>query len=219
MFGKTIFTNTYEISQKKVLVTGFGPFHPYKENASWEGVRKMNESRLGADITLCTSEIAVRYKEVDRLIPELYRKFQPHFAMHVGVADTPPECFYLESKANKPGTVEYLDDEAKERPVPDVSYQRLRDYMTTSLDVHSICKEFNHMFCGTELEAVPSNDAGRYLCEYIYYKSLCLGPALFVHVPSTKYSYDEIANGLESILKLCVKQLYTRNDYSYFNLY
>uniref|UniRef100_A0A2A4JU51 Pyroglutamyl-peptidase I n=1 Tax=Heliothis virescens TaxID=7102 RepID=A0A2A4JU51_HELVI len=208
----------FKMGYKKVLVTGFGPFQPYKENASWEGVKRINRFNLGADISLCTSEVAVRYKEVDRLIPELYQQFQPHFAIHVGVSDAPPACFYLEYKANKPGKIEYIHDEANEIPSPDMSYKDLPDDVMTILDLDSICKGFNQHFCGTHLEAVPSNDAGRYLCEYIYYKSLCLGPALFVHVPSTKYSYTEIAEGLETIIKLCVEHLkYYHYDYYSLN--
>ena len=56
-----------------------------------------------------------------------------------------------------------------------------------------------------------SADAGRYLCDFVYFKSLhsSKGRALFVHVPDLDrpYSKEQLASSLVTILKLLLKQI------------
>lgn len=55
----------------------------------------------------------------------------------------------------------------------------------------------------------------RYLCEYIYYKSLHMDRTrvLFVHVPplDKPYSVQELGNGLNLIIEEALKQLEESN--------
>ena len=54
-------------------------------------------------------------------------------------------------------------------------------------------------------------DAGRYLCDFIYYKSLhlCQCPVLFVHVPplDKPYSAEQLGQGLKDLLEVLVSKL------------
>lgn len=51
----------------------------------------------------------------------------------------------------------------------------------------------------------------RYLCEYIFYKSLSINPkrTLFVHVPpiNQPYTVNELAEAISIIVKCALKQL------------
>lgn len=58
--------------------------------------------------------------------------------------------------------------------------------------------------------SVTSKDAGRYLCEYIYHKSLQQNPSrvVFIHVPEeNKHSVEEVAKGLEVAIQCLVDQI------------
>jgi len=71
--------------------------------------------------------------------------------------------------------------------------------LETGIDVEELCASLNK----DEKRACPSDNAGRYLCEYIFYKSLSIDPTktLFVHVPDLdKWSSTKTAYGLYNIL-------------------
>ena len=64
------------------------------------------------------------------------------------------------------------------------------------------------------MEACLSNNAGRYLCDFVYYKSLheMKGRGLFVHVPDLGkvYTVKQMTQALALILEKLVKQVKTR---------
>jgi pyroglutamyl-peptidase len=57
------------------------------------------------------------------------------------------------------------------------------DYLESSIDMRTICQNVNSSTCG--LVSCVSTDPGRYLCDYIFYSSLCVDKTrtAFVHVP------------------------------------
>ncbi|KOB73043.1 Pyroglutamyl-peptidase 1, partial [Operophtera brumata] len=121
--------------------------------------------------------------------------------------------FTLEMQAHRKGyqRMDYLDKCPVNHICPVEGAIRLH----TKLNVERICKEFNECFDVEKMKAVSSKDAGRYLCEYIYYTSLSADNArsLFVHVPDlTIYSAEETARGLEKVLDLCMEQLFEIED-------
>lgn len=74
-----------EIGGKKiVLVTGFGPFFTNKLdeniNASGEAVKLMMKEELERrlNITLITKRVPVEYNYVDKVIPKMWKEYQPH---------------------------------------------------------------------------------------------------------------------------------------------
>lgn len=66
---------------KKILVTGFGPFGKHAVNASWEAVKELEKmsddlnQRYG--IQLITENVPVAYDHVSKRIPELWEHHKP----------------------------------------------------------------------------------------------------------------------------------------------
>lgn len=80
--------------------------------------------------------------------------------------------------------------------------------LKTRIDVKELCNNVNKNSEKNGCKACLSNDAGRYLCEYIFYQSLSIDSTktLFVHVPDlNKYSSIQTAKGLYDILCYLMK--------------
>ncbi|XP_050550633.1 pyroglutamyl-peptidase 1 isoform X2 [Spodoptera frugiperda] len=198
-----------------VLITGFGPYLNHPVNASWEAVKIMNKEAIEKkhNVELVQIELPVTYENVDEFVPALWETHTPKLMIHVGVSGK-GQCLQLESQAHRKGykKKDYLDK------LP-ANWSCLADgaiRLHTKLDVERICKEFNGDNTPEErFRAEVSLDAGRYLCEYIYYTSLSIDNSrtLFVHVPVMDiYSPEETASGLERILDLCLAQINERGD-------
>ncbi|XP_073954168.1 pyroglutamyl-peptidase 1-like [Choristoneura fumiferana] len=196
-----------------VLVTGFGPFDHHPVNASWEAVKLMNKEAIEDKhrIELVTLEIPVTYQNVDEFVPALWETHEPKLMIHVGVSSI-ANCFTLETQAHRKGY--QRQDYFEQCPANHICTAEGAIRIHTKLNVERICKEFND---GAEenVSAVSSKDAGRYLCEYIYYTSLSVDNTrtLFVHVPDTNlYPSEQTARGLEKILDLCLEQIREAED-------
>ncbi|KAL4704905.1 hypothetical protein ACJJTC_005693 [Scirpophaga incertulas] len=193
-----------------VIVTGFGPFINHPVNASWEAVQLINKEEIEKkhNIELVQLEMSVTYHNVDEFVPALWDTHTPKLMIHVGVSGI-AECFSLETQAHRKGyqRMDYYNNCPANHMCPAEGAIRLH----TKLDVDQICKEFNERFAEEHnTKAVASKDAGRYLCEYIYYTSLSVDNTrtLFVHVPDMNvYSSEQTARGLERILDLCLQQI------------
>lgn len=192
-----------------VLVTGFGPFDNHPVNASWEGVKLMNKDEIEKkhNIELVLVELPVTYENVDEFVPALWETHTPKLMMHVGVSGI-AEHFTIELQAHKKGyqRMDYFDQCPANNTCPQDGAIRLH----TKLNVEKICKEYNDGEMDGKTKAVSSKDAGRYLCEYIYYTSLSLDNSrtIFVHVPDMNiYSPEDTARGLEKILDLALEQI------------
>jgi pyroglutamyl-peptidase len=79
--------------------------------------------------------------------------------------------------------------------------------LKTSIDVKELCDIMNKNSEKNGYDACISHNAGRYLCEYIYYQSLFIDSTrvLFVHVPDfDKYPSTQTAKGLYDILSCLI---------------
>jgi len=67
------------MTQKTVVVTGFGLFRDYIVNASWEVARILPETGIAEElnINLVTMNIPVSYKDVDQIVPTLWVQHEP----------------------------------------------------------------------------------------------------------------------------------------------
>ncbi|XP_076658660.1 pyroglutamyl-peptidase 1 [Halictus rubicundus] len=183
------------------LVTGFGPFNNHAVNASWEAVkelRKLSEdSEELKNVKLIIKEIPVSYDDVATYLPMLVEKYKPTVILNVGVSSI-AECLMIECRARSDG-YERPDIHNK---CPDESAIK-PEILETNVDVDELCKVINESSKETECSACTSCDAGQFLCEYIFHKSLQMKPerALFVHVPElNKYSSIQTAKGLHRVL-------------------
>ena len=114
------------------------------------------------------------------------------------------KCLTLESKAVSKG---YSRKDVNNQIC--VSEDIFQDeVLKTHIDVHSICEYINTYTATSGCEACVSENAGRYLCEYIFYNSLNIDPArtIFIHVPDLDvYSSVQTAKGLYDIICYLIK--------------
>ncbi|VVC97905.1 unnamed protein product [Leptidea sinapis] len=197
-----------------VLVTGFGPFIKHPVNASWEAVKLLNKDEIEKkhNVELVQIELPVIYENVDEFVPALWETHEPILMLHVGVSSI-AQHLTLEKQAHKKGyqRMDYFDQCPANHTCPADGAVRLH----TKLDVDQICDDFNNSDLPEGVKAIASLDAGRYVCEYTYYRSLSVaaGRTLFVHVPAghvAGYGADNTARCLERVLELALRQAQTR---------
>lgn len=117
--------------------------------------------------------------------------------LHLGVSHL-AKCLTIECKACSKGYDR-----------PDVNNKLLKNnedlekILKTTIDVDSVCSYVNNNSSKTGCVACVSEDAGRYLCEYIFYNSLNIDSerTLFIHVPDLNiYSSAQSAKGIYDII-------------------
>nr|XP_039259031.1 pyroglutamyl-peptidase 1-like [Styela clava] len=194
----------------KVVVTGFGPFRDHKVNASWVTVQKMKETGgLGSDIELEIVHIEVEYGTVDQVVPKLWKQHKPQLMVHVGVSGRAKSITLEECAKN---TTYATQDNSGKCPRNGCCKKSGDSCLKSSLDMKKIAEEAKKI--NPDIEIETSKEAGRYLCEYIYYTSLHLkkGASAFVHVPplNRKYTEGELATGLRTVITLMIDQIRSR---------
>lgn len=91
------------------------------------------------------------------------------------------------------------------------------EVLTTKLNTKKIVDKLNACFNEglIKLEAEESTNAGRYLCEYIYYSSLKqrADRTLFIHVPELiLFSAQEISNAIKCAIRAAIETLDEANN-------
>jgi len=192
-----------------IVVTGFGPFRGYEVNPSWEVVRELPAVWDDEEHQVVVEEIPVEYDFVLREVPDRWSSLRPDFIIHVGVSHL-AERLTLERQANNTG---YNSPDVKTLSppgnccVPSCQQAKLSsclDMQDLSLQVSKQCQDL-----GVETEV--SDDAGNYLCDFVFFKSLhaTSGKSLFVHVPPIEkpYTVPQMTAGLKAVVKNVIKQL------------
>ena len=194
--------------ESPVLVTGFGPFHHHTVNASWVAVQEM--ARLGVEhkskkIPLEVKEVPVAYDVVSSTIPDLHKEINPRLCVHVGVSP------YTVIKLEKFGkNVGYRGaDIFGKVPQTKMCVPGGPECLPTKVNVERICEAIAQTQCEVTFEI--SHDAGRYLCDFIYYTSLHHGtcPVVFVHVPelNSPYSAEQLGSALKQLIEVLLEDL------------
>lgn len=196
---------------KKILVTGFGPFGQHKVNASWVAVQELEKlwQRRREELkghTLQTREIPVAYAYVSENLPKIYKECTPDLCIHVGVA---------------PYTVLKLERRGRNTPYihPDINgnspstYRCMEtgpDAIATRFNLERVCQNLSES-SGNGVQFEISEDAGRYLCDFIYYKSLHLNkcPVVFVHVPALDqpYSREQLGQAIKDVVEVLLAEM------------
>ncbi|CAH3156019.1 unnamed protein product [Porites lobata] len=189
-----------------VLVTGFGPFGTHEVNTSWLAVQELPGTDLSQKVNLEVREIPVEYAAVDKEVPALWNEIKPKLCVHVGVHGL-ADCVQLEMCAHNDGY--NRPDEGGQKCHHSCCVEGGPECLSTSLNLDKICSEV--MTAKSPCLVGLSDDAGRFLCDYIYYKSLHLGKGTcaFVHVPrvDSPYSVEELTETLRLIVLAMVKEL------------
>ena len=195
-------------SEGPVLVTGFGPFGRHAINASWEAVKELG--KLGIEykskkVSLETREIPVVYDEVSSTVPGLHEEVNPRMCVHVGVS--PYTVMKLERCGRNKGY--QMKDIYGRTPSSECCVSGGPDAITTRFDIDKVCQKFS--LKQNDVRVLVSEDAGRYLCDFIYYTSLhtSKAPVLFVHVPElgNPYSASQLAHALRDLIQLLLEEL------------
>lgn len=194
-----------------VLVTGFGPFREqYPINPSWEIAKdlpsylpplraKDAKSRGAADIPpvrilVYPEPIRVNYQVVRRLVPSLWETYQGRkvdVVIHIGMAGPRP-YYCIERRGHRDG-YEHTDvdgEKVDQSPGDDWIWRGLPTEIETELDMEDILKRWKE-HSAEDMDLRISEDAGRYLCDFIYYSSLSHlykeqreRKVVFLHVPA-----------------------------------
>lgn len=194
---------------KVVLVTGFGPFFNHKINASWEAVKEMATLGIeheGQKVPLETREIPVIYKTISESIPVLWDEVKPVLCVHVGVS--PYNCVKLEKFGRNIG-YRSVDINIELPPHDNCCIPSGPDIIQTVFNVDEVSREVVEKIPNIQVQV--SEDAGRYLCDFIYYTSLYhnRAPVVFVHVPplDQPYSKSQLALSLKHIIETLLNHI------------
>ena len=185
-----------------ILLTGYGPFADHKVNSSWVVVQELQSMGVvhqGHSIPLVIKEIPVIYDAVHEEVPKLWSEHKPRLCIHTGVSH------YTELKIEQyaRNSVFHPLDVTGKCPNNYQCESGAPEKLETCMDVELIADNANKR--QNEVTVSVSQDAGHYLCEFIYYKSLHIGnkPTLFVHFPTIglPYSSTQMATGLKHIIE------------------
>nr|CAD7447717.1 unnamed protein product [Timema bartmani] len=192
-----------------VVITGFGPFGEHDVNASWVVVKLLSTMNIKEDlgVELLIEEIPVGYECVSSKVPHLWEIHKPLLVIHVGVSSR-DNTIVLEGCAHKSGYTKY-DIFGLTPPQGQCSLGE-NNRLENALDLKYISSEVNK--ANLDVITTVSTDAGRYLCEFIYYTSLSIDASrtLFIHVPplNKTYSAEKMAACIKTIISVIIKDIY-----------
>ena len=197
----------------KIVVTGFGIFRDYTFNPSWEAVSGLPDVWNEEKHTLYCEQIPVEYDFVLQKVPSKWKEIDPDFIVHVGVSHL-ADKLTLEKQAHNTG-YDKPDVSSKCPPdkccvpeCPDTGRASCLDMEKLMASVNEDCSKQS-----LGVEVCVSEDAGHYLCDFVYFKSLhaMKGKSLFVHVPEVgegkPYSVQQMTSGLSVIIKNIISQM------------
>ncbi|KAH8804355.1 hypothetical protein F5884DRAFT_795838 [Xylogone sp. PMI_703] len=198
-----------------ILVTGYGLFHEHAANPSW-----LLAASLPPSITYATGRIYIHtlpgpvevcYKRVRDTVPGLlFSRYSsnPNYdiVLHIGLADT-RDYYSIESQAYRDG---YDKEDATGHTLKGDTFWKSEfqspPVLKTSINIYNVLKKCKQILPGEDLRV--SDDAGRYLCEFIYYTSMVEywrkdpegdRPVVFLHVPK-RVDRESLEIGKEVVL-------------------
>lgn len=193
----------------RILITGFGPFPGAPVNPTMPLVKTLAALRRPAfaDIIRIPHIFDVTYATVDRELPDLIARHRPDALLSFGLASRTP---YIRIETRARNAVSMLWPDADGTPVR-------RGFITPGADAQMFGPHTARLLQVARLTGADvrlSRDAGRYLCNYLSWRSIEAarahdGPKLaaFVHVPLTatdptsqRMHVDELTDAGEAIL-------------------
>lgn len=203
----------------KLLITGFGPFSNYQRNPSGDFALSMNGMRCGA-VSISGIKIPTSWSYAWPVLCKVVWGLRPHGLLLLGQA--PEQQFLFESVARN--VIADFPDANGLFPAHDGTHKIVSggsEYYAGSLP-NSILKD---QFCSLHRSnpqkhpfiGAVSENAGQYLCNFIYYLSLRIFKGIapykgFVHhppYPEAESSYSEVSlfDSLRSLVILTAEWL------------
>uniref|UniRef100_A0A8C7SJB6 Pyroglutamyl-peptidase I like n=1 Tax=Oncorhynchus mykiss TaxID=8022 RepID=A0A8C7SJB6_ONCMY len=181
----------------------FGPFREYLVNPSWQAAQGLEKVGLGENINIYIKEVPVSYIKSPQ-VDLLTFLCDSQFAIHLGIAPG-SRGISLEQTGKNHG---YRDrDVCAFCPVNHCCIEGGSDRLDSIIDMRSLSKDLKQM----GLEVIYSRDAGRYLCDFVYYCSLHHdhGRAAFIHVPASgsMATPERLVPLLQTVIRAMLNQL------------
>ena len=168
---------------ERLLLTGFGPFPGVTHNPTSAIVDRLN-GRMVAGAMIFGGHLDVRYDEVGADFDTLWDAHKPSMVLMLGVART-AHHIRLESSAQNVMSATSPDNIGVYRDAQPIDLDHPTAHrLTTHLELSAVCLSLTTR----GFSAVISSDAGRYVCNRLYYhalhKLMASGEStLFMHVP------------------------------------
>lgn len=221
----TKFEVNLKSGQRNVVITGFGLFRDHKINPSWEAIKDGQLKIDRDDIKVIAKQVDVSYAEVDEVVETLWKEYNPIVMIHVGLAAHEVSIRLEQVARHGP----YINDDVRKQ----APHKELREKVdggstedsntrptytckpcefgcsSSCIDLDKVCDKMNQAYKEGIL-AIPtktSRDAGLYVCEYIYHKSLCVcDRAVFIHVPDVdSFKLDDIREALNFAVEAIIE--------------
>jgi pyroglutamyl-peptidase len=183
---------------KKVLITGFMPFGKNKVNPSEEAVNIIVKKKDYLGIIL-----PVDYIKALEILTKAYSDYRPDIIISLGLAAERHKISVEINAYNQISST--LKDESNYIPANKEIVKDGAWKLTTKLNIAALKLAFDHGFIPSDV----SHDAGRFLCNYIYYQSLILthNSAVFIHLPleTKEISVEKMAKAVGIAVAILAK--------------
>ncbi|XP_056621515.1 pyroglutamyl-peptidase 1 isoform X1 [Triplophysa dalaica] len=191
-----------EDTREVVVVTGFGPFRQYVVNPSWEAAKGLKMVGLGVGTEVYIKEIPVSYSKSQQVVDEIWQ-MMPKVVIHLGIAPGTKGITLEQTGKNHC----YKDmDVSGLYPVHHCCIKGGPEKLDSIIDTRCLSKQLKRM----GFDVIYSRDAGRYLCDFVYYYSLYhgQGKAALIHVPASG-SLSGLVPQLQTIIQTLLCQMDT----------
>ena len=158
-----------------ILVTAFKPFGQYRLNSSFEAL-----SKVKLDNSFIKAFLSVDLSNSKEELETLINRYNPTHIIHFGQA--PRDKISIEKRAINNLTF-IIKDNGDNFPQNEPIIDGNPEFLYTKIDSDSLYRQLKHNNIHVEL----SLDAGKFICNYVYYLSLNTGlKSIFIHLPLYK---------------------------------
>ena len=169
------------MARPRVLLTGFGPYPGVARNPSGWLAETLAARQPSHDCDLQARVLPTEWAAVAALTPRLHETLQPHVMIHFGVSSRAKTLCIERSAHNRAAS--RIDACGATPGMPTISPGGAMR-LDTRLPVKGLAAHLRTQ----GVAARVSRSCGRYLCNFLYYRSLQWAQAqardaLFVHVP------------------------------------
>ena len=170
-----------DIARPRILLTGFGPYPGVPENPSGWLAETLAARAPSHDYDLQARVLPTEWEAVAALTPRLHQTLQPHVMIHFGVSPRAKTLRIERSAHNRAAS--RTDARGALPDTPAISSGGAMR-LDTGLPVTQLAAHLRTQ----GMPARTSRSCGRYLCNFLYYRSLQWAhaqtrDALFVHIP------------------------------------
>ena len=166
---------------KRILLTGFEPFHEYKINSSWSLVDSFENTM--SDLECIKLRLPVEFKTVSSIVPEILKQYQPDIVLAFGQCTG--DSIRIERVALNLDDARIADNSGY-TPIDKPIHDDGKNAYFSTLPIKCI----QQAIADKNIPAIISNSAGTYVCNHLFYELLYWCDKLslstkigFVHLP------------------------------------